>query len=505
MPTVPLLSLNHITIDFPGVRALDDVSFDLEAGEVHAVIGENGAGKSTFIKIIGGVWPYGTYEGQIMVEGQEARFHHVWQSEQHQIRIIHQELSLVNEMSVAENICLGNEPTHGGVINYAAMHRQAREVLEQLQCDIMPDQQVSCLTIGEQQIVEIAKALSKKARVLVLDEPTAALPERDVETLLALIEELKREGIGIIYISHRLREVRQIADRITVLRNGHKVQEFRRGEYTANDLVQSMIGRSIEKAFPSLASRHDEPLLAIQNVTLHHPDHRDRTILRDISLTCHRGEVIGIAGRLGSGRTALLSLLFGAFQGEWQGEIFLDRDAYAPASPGAALELGVALVTEDRKRYGLLPTADVAESLGIASLGEYCQYRMLRRDKLIRACQRIVERLDIKTPSLDFLGSKLSGGNQQKVIFGRLLMTQPRLLLLDDPTRGVDVGAKYEIYHLIQELARQGMGILFVSSELPEVLGVAHRTLVLHDGRICAEFQHGEADEAEVLALASGV
>ncbi len=502
---MPLLSLRHITIEFPGVRALDDVSFDLEAGEVHALIGENGAGKSTFIKIIGGVWPYGSYTGDILIDGSEVRFHHVWESEYHQIRIIHQELSLVNEMSVAENIFLGHEPTRLRSIDYTRMHVQARQVLQRLKCLIPPDRKVGTLTIGEQQIVEIAKALSQEARILVLDEPTAALPEKDVRNLLALIRDLREDGIGIIYISHKLNEVCEIADRITVLRNGSKVAEFHRGEFTTQDLVRGMIGRPLESAFPAIHPRGNELLLSIRDLTLHHPDHPDKSILQDVSFTCNRGEVVGIAGILGSGRTALLSALFGVFRGSLRGEILFAGQPYFPKTPQEALDRGVALVTEDRKRYGLFPTGDVAENLSMASLARYCQYQRVRRDWLVRACRKYMHRLAIKAPSLGFMGSKLSGGNQQKVILARFLMTQPQLLLLDDPTRGIDVGAKYEIYRLIQNLADEGIGILFISSELSEVLGVSHKILVLHQGEVRARFEHGQKSEEETLALAAGV
>jgi D-xylose transport system ATP-binding protein len=501
----PLLSLKNVSIEFPGVRALDGVSLDIEAGTVHALVGENGAGKSTLIKIIAGVYPYGSYEGSMFLDGAEVRFHTVRESENSQIRIIHQELSLVNDMTIAENIFLGHEPRRFGAIDYTAMRSRAREVLAKLNSPLSADQAIAALTIGEQQIVEIAKALSKKARVLVLDEPTAALPERDVENLLNLIRTLRDQGIGIIYISHKLNEVFDIADTITVLRNGKRISHYARDSFDAATVVRDMIGRSLDTVFPEIGTPKDKTLLSLEHVTLHHPETSGRDIISDISFECQAGEVVGIAGLRGCGRTALLSLLFGAFRGTYEGIIRYNGSEYVPASPASAIRRGIALVTEDRKRYGLIPTADVRENLSISSLQQFARWSVLDSAQVYAGCQRYVEQLNIKTPSIDFPAANLSGGNQQKVILGRLLMNRPHLLLLDDPTRGIDVGAKYEIYRLIHTLAAQGLGILFVSSELGEVLGVCHRVLVLHAGHMRTIFNHGEKNEEEVLALAAGV
>jgi D-xylose transport system ATP-binding protein len=503
---VTLLSLKNISIEFPGVKALDDVSLDLHEGEIHSLVGENGAGKSTLIKIIGGVWTAGMYSGVMSVEDKEVRFNSVRDSEDSQIQIIHQELSLVSQMTVAENIYLGNEPIRFGAIDYVAMNAGAQAALSPLSPTIKPHHLVSDLTIGEQQITEIAKALSKKARILVLDEPTAALPEKDVENLLALIGELKRKGIGIIYISHKLNEVCAISDTVTVLRNGRKVSQFSKENLNTRDMVRDMIGRSLESAFPPLSSnRRHEDLLSVRNVVLRDPTHHERAILKNVSFNCRKGEVVGFAGLLGSGRTALLSMLFGVFQGPVEGQITFEGNPYEPQSPSDAIRKGIALVTEDRKQFGIISTANVAENFCVAALARFCKMGLIDHAKVTADCTRYINDLNVKTPTLEFPIANLSGGNQQKVILGRFLMTEPRLLLLDDPTRGIDVGAKFEIYRLIHALADRGIGIIFVSSELPEVLGVAHRVYVLQGNCIRGEFNHGEKSEEETLAMAAGV
>ncbi len=500
-----LLSLENITIEFPGVRALDRVGFAVEPGEIHALVGENGAGKSTLIKIVAGVWTWGMYSGRMLVDGNEVRFHGVRDSERAQIRVIHQELSLVNEMSAAENVFLGDEPLRGGIIDYTRMRTETAAVLRRLGSDVGPEQKVSELTIGRQQIVEIAKALSKRARIIVFDEPTAALPEKDVENLLGLIRSLSRQGLGIIYISHKLTEVCDCADRVTVLRNGRRISEYVKGDLRPDAMVKDMIGRSLATVFPEQKPPGERELLRLEHVSLPHALSRGRDILQDVSFTCAAGEVVGIAGLLGSGRTALLSLLFGTFRGTYRGRIVFDGAEYVPESPADALSRGIALVSEDRKRYGVIGTADVKENLCLSSLSQFRGLGMISDARAAAACRSWIERLGVKTPSLSFPVTNLSGGNQQKVIVGRLLMTSPRLLLLDDPTRGIDVGAKHELYKLIHQLARDGIGIVFVSSELPEVLGIAHRVVVLHEGRLRTSFAHGEKTEEEVLGLAAGI
>lgn len=500
-----LLSLKNIAIAFPGVLALNNVSLDLEAGEIHALVGENGAGKSTLIKIIAGVWPHGSYSGQMLINGNEVTFHNVRDSENSQISVIHQELMLVNEMSVAENIFLGNEPKYRGMIDYTTMSMKAKEILEKLECSIPPDMPVSECTIGEQQMVEIAKALSKRASVFIFDEPTAALPEKDAQRLLKLIVSLKNQGLGIIYISHKLNEILDIADEVTILRNGERVSQYQRDTFDSQRIVRDMIGRSLDTVFPEIEPVREQKLLNMDRITLNHPRSPDKHILENVSISCGKGEVIGLAGLMGAGRTALLSFLFGTFRGSYNGTITFKGDRYNPVTPRDALKRDIALVTEDRKRYGLIKTADIMENMSISSLRKFCKKGLIAHDERAAECRQFIDRLAIKTPSLGFMTSNLSGGNQQKVILSRFLMTSPSLLLLDDPTRGIDVGAKYEIYRLIHTLAQEGIGIIFVSSELPEVLGLCHRTYVLQNSRVRSTFSQGEKSEEEVLALAAGV
>jgi len=499
---MPLLSLQNVTIEFPGVRALDNVSVDFEEGEIHALVGENGAGKSTLIKVIAGVWPCSLYTGRMLIDGKEARFHSVRDSDAASIQVIYQELSLANNLTVAENIFLGHEPRIHGLIDFVTMHKKSGELLEMLGSSISPGAIASDLTIGQQQMVEIAKALSRKARLLIFDEPTAALPEHDVEKLFTIIRSLKSKGIAIVYISHKLNEIRELADRVTVLRNGKAVNRYTRDSLDMSAVVKDMIGRTLDKVFPAHAKHSDQVILKLDNITL---VSNEKKIIDSLSLECRQGEVLGIAGLLGAGRTALFSLIYGVFSGHYTGKLTFDGKEYCPASPADAIARGIVLVTEDRKRYGLVATASVQENMTLSALERFTSKGMINGPDALSECRSYVNRLRIKTPSLDFNVSNLSGGNQQKVILSRFLMVNPKLILLDDPTRGVDVGSKQEIYALIHQLASEGISILFVSSELPEVIGVSHRIIVLQGGRNRGEFEHGRVTEEEVMGIATGV
>lgn len=497
-----LLSIKNLTIEFPGVRALDNVSVDFNKGEIHALLGENGAGKSTLIKVIAGVWPCSLYSGKMLMDDMEVKFHCVKDSSDSSIQVIYQEMSLANNLTVAQNIFLGHETRSHGMLDTVTMYKKSQEVLKMLGSSIRPDTVVSDLTIGEQQMVEIAKALSRKARLLIFDEPTAALPEDDVERLFALIRSLKEKGIGIIYISHKLNEIRELADKVTVLRNGCFISQYTRDNFDMNVIVRDMIGRNLDKVFPEQKPFSDRVLLKIDNISL---VSNHKKIINSLSLECRKGEVLGIAGLLGSGRTALFSLIYGVFRGEFKGKISFDDIEYIPENPAKAIEKGIVLVTEDRKKYGLVTTGNVKENMIISSLEQFTHNGVINEPQSLRECRLYVDRLRIKTPSLSFPVNNLSGGNQQKVILSRFLMVKPKLILLDDPTRGVDVGAKQEIYALIHQLASEGIGIIFVSSELPEVIGVSHRVLVIQDGKIKGEFNHGTTSEEEVLGIAAGV
>jgi D-xylose transport system ATP-binding protein len=496
-----LLSLKNLTIEFPGVRALDDVSIDFKQGEIHALCGENGAGKSTLIKVIAGVWSCNLYTGQVLLDDKVIRFHSVKDSSDASIQVIYQEMSLANNLSVAHNIFLGNEPRVFGLLDSMTMFKKSEEILKTLGSTIRPDAIVSDLTIGQQQMVEIAKALSKKARFLIFDEPTAALPEHDVERLFILIKALRAKGIGIIYISHKLNEIRELADQVTVLRNGRVISCYNRANMDMPIIVKDMIGRSLDKVFPVQKPCMDQVLLRLDNVTL---TRNEKKIVEGVSFECRRGEVLGIAGLLGAGRTALFSLIYGVFRGDYSGKLTFDGHDYSPTKPSDSISRGIVLVSEDRKKYGLITPSDVQENMTLSALGRFCQNGIINEPESLKECRRYVDRLKIKAPSLSTKIANLSGGNQQKVILSRFLMVKPKMILLDDPTRGVDVGAKQEIYALIHQLASEGISILFASSELPEVIGVSHRLLVIQNGRIRSEFKNGTTSEEEVLGIAAG-
>ncbi|MDO5575768.1 MAG: sugar ABC transporter ATP-binding protein [Fibrobacter sp.] len=497
-----LLSTKNLTIEFPGVRALDNVSIEFNKGEIHALLGENGAGKSTLIKVMAGVWPCSLYTGKMLMDDTEVKFHSVKDSSDAAIQVIYQEMSLANNLTVAQNIFLGQEALSHGLLDTVTMYKKSSEVLKKLGTSIRPDTVVSDLTIGEQQMVEIAKALSRKARLLIFDEPTAALPEDDVERLFTLIRSLKAQGIGIIYISHKLNEIRQLADKVSVMRNGALISQYDHDNLDMNVIVSDMIGRNLDKVFPEQKPFTDKVLLKLDNISL---TCNHKKIINNISLECRKGEVLGIAGLLGSGRTALFSLIYGVFRGKYDGKILFDNKEYIPEDPSKAIKNGIVLVTEDRKKYGLITTGNVKENMIVSSLEQFTHNGMINQPQSLGECRRYVDKLRIKTPSLSFPIINLSGGNQQKVILSRFLMVKPKLILLDDPTRGVDVGAKQEIYALIHQLAEEGIGIVFVSSELPEVIGVSHRIVVVQGGQIRGEFNHGTTSEEEVLGIAAGV
>ncbi|NLE00655.1 MAG: sugar ABC transporter ATP-binding protein [Fibrobacter sp.] len=497
-----LLSIKNLTIEFPGVRALDDVSVDFHPGEIHALLGENGAGKSTLIKVIAGVWSCNQYTGQMLIDGKEVQFHSVRDSSDASIQVIYQELSLANNLTVAENIFLGYEPRINGLIDFIHMRKKSGEVLKKLGSSIKPDAVVADLTIGEQQMVEIAKALSRKARLLIFDEPTAALPEHDVERLFTLIKSLKAQGLGIIYISHKLNEIKVLADKITVMRNGCVVSRYDNSNFDMAVVVRDMIGRTLDKVFPVQKPCSQEVLLKLSNISL---VRHQKKIINDISLECRKGEVLGIAGLLGAGRTALFSFIYGVFSGAHSGEVLFEGKKHYPKDPADSIARGIVLVSEDRKKYGVLTTGNIRDNMIISSLKQFTRYGVVNDPRSRKECSGYVDRIRIKTPTLSFGIVNLSGGNQQKVILSRFLMVKPKLILLDDPTRGIDVGAKQEIYALIHQLASEGISIIVASSELPEVIGVAHRIVVLQNGQIKGQFDHGTTSEEEVLGIAAGV
>ena len=507
--TTPLLDMQAITKDFPGVRALDDVSFAVRPGEIHALCGENGAGKSTLIKILGGVHPYSTYEGQLYIEGTEQRFHNVREAERAGIAIIHQELALIPEMTVAENIYLGQEPQQFGIINKHRLYQNADELLSQFGLEIPLQSPVHELGIGQQQLVEIAKALSRNARLLVLDEPTAALTESEVDILQRILLQLREQRVACIYITHKLKEIFQIADRVTVLRDGETVATQSIDECTEADLISQMVGRELTARFPNRAGKSaltaDRTVaLRIENLSTY-PSKPPRLEAINFEIRC--GEILGLAGLMGAGRTELINVIFGAHQGKWSGQLFRDGKPIQIRSPREAIRHGMALVSEDRKRYGLILDTDVVRNMTLVSLGssaDIVSHGVVDSRMEFQKSQHYVDTLRIKAASLNTSIRQLSGGNQQKVVLGKWLMIHPRVLFLDEPTRGIDVGAKVEIHTLTARLADQGVAVVLVSSELPEILGMSDRILVLHEGKITGEFVNKNVTQEDILRCAAG-
>ena len=499
-----LLEMRQITKEFPGVKALDGVTMDLHAGEFHSLVGENGAGKSTLMKVLSGVYPFGTYGGDIVVEGDVKQFSNIRQAEDAGIAIIFQELSLVKELTVAENIFLGKEPQRFGVINWAEVYQKSSQLLKDLNLPFNPRTKVGNLGIGQQQFVEIAKALSQKAKILVLDEPTAALTESEVETLFEILRDLKSRGVGMIYISHKLDEVFAMSDRVTVLRDGKTVGTNNAGDLTKDKVIALMVGREVGDIFPETTHDFGETVLEVKNVNAFDPDAPDKKLVKDVSFSVRKGEVLGISGLMGAGRSELLMSIFGAWRGDHSGEVFVEGEKVSINAPRDAIKHGIGFVTEDRKRFGLILDQTIRDNSTLAGLkqisGEYLTHRSLETV----ATRKVMDSLRVKANSPMTVTGTLSGGNQQKVVLGKWLLTNPKVLFLDEPTRGIDVGAKQEIYAEINKLAKEGLAIVMVSSELPEVLGLSDRILVLHEGRLTGEFTKAEATPEKVMVAATG-
>jgi len=498
-----VLEARSITKRFPGVTALRDVSFDLLPGEIHALCGENGAGKSTLIKLLSGLHPHGSYEGELFLGGAPAEFHSVADAQQAGLAVIYQELALVDELTVGENLFLGCEPRRGLLIDWDQLWRESAALLARVGLDVAPDTPVSELGVGSQQLVEIAKALGKNARVLILDEPTAALAEHEVAILLNLLRDLRRRGIACIYISHKLDEVFAVADRITVLRDGASITTLPTPQTSRADVIRAMVGREITELFPRHASHPGEVLLAVENLSAS-ATRSGPARLHDISFNVRAGEVLGIGGLMGAGRTELLMHLFGAFGQRLAGNVQLCGRPFDPATPVDALAAGLALVSEDRKRYGLVLAESIGFNLSLSSITGLRRGALIDEEREAHANQGLFGSLRVKAPSLDSVVGTLSGGNQQKVVLGKALMTEPRVVFLDEPTRGIDVGAKIEVYTLVNALTAQGKAVVLVSSELPELMGMSDRILMLHDGRVGGEFDRAEATQEALLHAAMG-
>lgn len=498
----PILEMHSITKEFPGVIALDDVNLTVKTGDIHAICGENGAGKSTLMKVLSGVYPHGSYDGDIVFEGEVVEFKDIRQSEAAGIVIIHQELALIPELSIAENIFLGNEKAAGGVISWDRTNRQAIELLARVGLAENPLTPVKHLGVGKQQLVEIAKALSKEVKLLILDEPTAALNDDDSQHLLGLLKGLQDKGITSIMISHKLNEIEQIADAITILRDGHTIETLAVAEDKVDEdrIIRGMVGRDLEHRFPEHEPEIGDVLLEVRNWTVMHPVDGSRTVIKDANLTVNRGEIVGIAGLMGAGRTELARSLFGRSYGSHiEGQLVLDGKDLHLKSVRAAIEAGIAYVTEDRKALGLNLLDDIKRSVTAAGIDKLRKGLTVDQREEVVVAESYRSSMNIKTPTVNEGVAKLSGGNQQKVVLSKWMYTDPQVLILDEPTRGIDVGAKYEIYGVIQRLAKQGRGIIVISSELPELLGLCDRIYTLAEGRITGELDRAEANQETLM------
>ncbi len=498
------LEVHHLTKTFPGVKALDDVSLSVLRGEIHALCGENGAGKSTLIKILSGVYPHGAYSGETLLEGKAVHFRNIREAEQAGIAVIYQELALVKEMTIGENISLGQEPKKFGLVDWNALYFRAGQLLEELGLHLNPRTPVKNLGIGQQQLVEIAKALSKNARLLILDEPSAALTEKEVQILMRLLRQLRERGVTCIYISHKIGEVLSIADRVTVLRDGKSVGTAAIKELDEHKLVALMVGRELSDFYPFQPSQPNQTVLEISNLTLYEPGNDHRAIVKNASFQIRRGEILGISGLMGAGRTELLMGIFGVWRGRRDGKIFLNGHALPIQQPQDAIRAGLGLMSEDRKRFGLVLQQSVAKNITLASLQKIAPKNILDENFEVRFSNRLVDELGIRAPSIHHEVNTLSGGNQQKVVLAKWLLTEPAVLFLDEPTRGIDVGAKFEIYQIMNKLVRDGVAVVMVSSELPEILGMSHRILVLHEGEITGEFSREAATPEKIMLAATG-
>ncbi|KYD15166.1 hypothetical protein B4135_2734 [Caldibacillus debilis] len=496
--------MKGITKEFPGVRALDHVNFKVKDGEIHGLVGENGAGKSTLMKVLSGVYPYGSYKGEILFKGEVCKFKDIKQSESLGIVIIHQEFALIPQLSIAENIFLGNEKTKRHIIDWNETILKTKDLLEIVGLDEDPQTIVGTLGVGKQQLVEIAKALSKEVKLLILDEPTAALNEEDSKNLLELIKNLKKQGITSIIITHKLKEILAVADSITILRDGKTIEtlDLKKDKVTEERIIRGMVGRDISQLYPSRNVKIGDTIFEVKNWNVYHPTISDKKIVNQVNLHIKKGEVVGIAGLIGAGRTEFAMSIFGKSYGKnISGEIFINGKKVELHNVQKAINSGLAYLTEDRKTYGLNLIENIKNNITSANLNKVAINGVINNNKEIVYVNDYIEKFNIKASSLLQKIENLSGGNQQKVLLSKWIFTDPVILILDEPTRGIDVGAKYEIYSIINQLAAQGKGILLISSELPELIGMCDRIYVMSKGKITGEVPATEATQESIMKL----
>ena len=498
-----LLEMRSITKEFPGVKALSNVNLVVEEGEIHAICGENGAGKSTLMKVLSGIHPYGSYEGQIIYDGKECRHQTIKDSEKLGIVIIHQELALVPYLSIAENMFLGNERAHRGVIDWDETYARAAQYLQVVGLHENPNTLIKDIGVGKQQLVEIAKALAKDVRLLILDEPTSSLNEQDAQNLLDLLLRLRKEkNITSIIISHKLNEIAYVADKITIIRDGSTIETLDKnaGEISEPRIIKGMVGRDLTNRFPPRQPNVGEVSMEVRNWTVYHPLYTERKVVDDVSITLRKGEVVGIAGLIGAGRTELCKSVFGrAYGTKISGQLLIDSKEVYLNSVSEAIQAGLAYITEDRKGDGLVLSDSIKHNTTLARLDFVSERGVVDVDKEYQSADEYKKKLGVKAPSVEQVVGNLSGGNQQKVLIGKWMFAQPDIMMLDEPTRGIDVNAKYEIYCIINDLVAQGKSVLMVSSELPEILGMCDRTYVMCEGRIVGEFTREEATQEKIM------
>ncbi|WP_420855850.1 multiple monosaccharide ABC transporter ATP-binding protein [Thermoactinospora rubra] len=494
--------MRGITKTFPGVKALSDVNLAVRRGEIHAICGENGAGKSTLMKVLSGVYPHGSYDGEIVFEGEVCRFGGIRDSERAGIVIIHQELALSPQLSIAENIFLGNERARRWFIDWNRTNYEAAELMRRIGLVENPTTPVSEIGVGKQQLVEIAKALSKRVKLLILDEPTAALNDEDSAHLLDLLRGLRDEGITCVIISHKLNEVMAIADAVTIIRDGRTIETLPIEQATEARIISAMVGRALESRFPPHEPKIGEEVLRIEDWTVHSPTQPDRKVVDGASLTLRAGEIVGLAGLMGAGRTELAMSLFGRTYGvNISGKVFKNGKPIEIRTVQDAIRHGIAYATEDRKRYGLNLIEDIQRNVSAAGLPGLARRGWINQHEEHRVAEEFRRRMNIKAPGVSSVVGKLSGGNQQKVVLSKWIFTEPDVLILDEPTRGIDVGAKYEIYTIVNKLADDGKAVLVISSELPELLGLCDRVYTLSQGRITGEVPREEATQERLMQL----
>jgi putative multiple sugar transport system ATP-binding protein len=497
-----ILEMRNIVKEFSGIRALSDVNLKIERGEIHALCGENGAGKSTLMNVLSGLYPYGSYEGDIVYNGEPCKFKNLKDSENKGIVIIHQELALSPYLSVSENIFLGNEQAKHGIIDWDLTEKKTTNLLKTVGLRVNPNTLVSQIGVGQQQLVEIAKAFSKSVRLLILDEPTAALNEEESANLLELIKEFRRQGITSIIISHKLNEIVNVADRITILRDGKTIETLEKEAINEERIIRGMVGRDLTNRYPERHPNLGDVYFEVKDWTVHHPIDAHRVMNDKINFNIRKGEIVGIAGLMGAGRTEFAMSVFGRSYGSnISGKVLKEGQEISVKDVPAAIENGLAYVSEDRKALGLNLLMDIRENTTIASLGKVSKKGVLDKEKEVQIAEEYRKKMRTKTSSIYQKVSSLSGGNQQKVVLAKWLMTEPDVLFLDEPTRGIDVGAKYEIYTIIEEMAAAGKCVCIISSELPEILGMCDRIYTMNDGKFTGEVLRKDANQESLMNL----